>query len=223
MAKRFTSTDKWEDLWFSELSIKYKLFWIYLLDKCDNAGIWEKNFRVASFFIGANFTEQDALKVFSERIIPINGNKWFIPNFIKFQYGELSENVNPHKPVIAKLESLGLYENGVFKGSFTLNEVIGTLEDKDKEQDKEKDKDSGHPIFFKNSVFADMNKFQEAFYSNEDYTKYDWKHYYEAVRDWSLSKNKKMADWIATARAWARKDGDKYLKKADNIIKLPSQ
>jgi len=41
MAKRFTASEKWEDLWFSELSNKYKLFWIYLLDKCDNAGVWE--------------------------------------------------------------------------------------------------------------------------------------------------------------------------------------
>jgi hypothetical protein len=219
MAKRFTASDKWEDLWFSDLTSKYKLFWIYMLDKCDNAGIWEKNFKVASFLIGDIFTEPETLEVFKQRIIPINGNKWFIPKFIQFQYGELNSSVNPHKPVIAKLEALGLLENGVFKGINTLEQSTARVKDIDK--DKAQDKDKG-TVFFKNSVFLDTQKFEKAFYSIADYHKYDWKHYYEAVRDWSLSKNKKMADWIATARAWARKDGDKYLKKNSHNINWPT-
>ena len=40
MAKRFTATEKWDDPFFCNLEAKYKLAWIYLLDKCDNAGIY---------------------------------------------------------------------------------------------------------------------------------------------------------------------------------------
>ena len=131
MAKRFTATDKWEDAWFCSLTSDQKLFWIYLLDKCDNAGIWEKNYRVASFFLGFDINDQ-FIAYLDDRIVPINGSKWFIPKFIQFQYGELSESCKPHIPVIKQLEKYNL--KGYAKG-------IHTLKEKEKEKDKEKEKE----------------------------------------------------------------------------------
>jgi len=136
MAKRFTATEKWDDPFFCNLEAKYKLAWIYLLDKCDNAGIYDVNIKALSFFVGFDFNEDDLLSVFDGRIEKIkNGNKWFIPKFIEFQYGALRHECYPHRPVIEKLSKLGLLEN---KGSFR---VSARVQDKDKEKDKEKDKD----------------------------------------------------------------------------------
>jgi len=44
MPKRLTATEKWNDPWFCGLNIEDKLFWIYLCDNCDHAGIykWDK-------------------------------------------------------------------------------------------------------------------------------------------------------------------------------------
>ena len=136
MAKRFTATEKWDDPFFCNLEAKYKLAWIYLLDKCDNAGIYDVNIKALSFFVGFDFNEDDLLSVFDGRIEKIkNGNKWFIPKFIEFQYGALRHECYPHRPVIEKLSKLGLLEN---KGSFR---VSARVQDKDKEKDKEQYKD----------------------------------------------------------------------------------
>ena len=59
-----------------------------------------------------------------------NGDKWFIPDFIDFQYGELNPNSNVHKSVIALLEKYNL--QGYVKGS---QGVETTPQDKDKDKD----------------------------------------------------------------------------------------
>lgn len=132
MAKRFTATEKWEDAWFTTLNVKQKLFWLYLLDKCDHAGIWEKNFRVASFLLG--FPVDDNFSSYLRgKILEINSSKWFIPKFILFQYGELSETCRPHIPVIKQLERYNL--KGYLKG-------IDTLQEQEQEQVKEQEQEN---------------------------------------------------------------------------------
>jgi hypothetical protein len=68
---------------------------------------------------------------------------------------------------------------------------------------------------FKDSEFFNKGKFKEAFYSNPKYQKYDWEHYYEAVKNWSGSNNQKKVDWILTAYTWARTD--KNPKTTENV------
>jgi len=69
---------------------------------------------------------------------------------------------------------------------------------------------------FANSPYNELTKFKEAFYSNPKYLKYDYAHYYEAVKNWSESSNKKKANWIATAYTWARNDKTPHLLENDN-------
>lgn len=58
---------------------------------------------------------------------------------------------------------------------------------------------------FKNSRYADIDKFSEQFNSG-DFAGIDITYYYRAVADWSAGKSVMRNDWIATARNFIRKD-----------------
>jgi hypothetical protein len=102
MAKRFTDTDKWKKSFIRGLEGPYKLLWLYILDDCDMAGIWQKDFEVACIRIGEDVNEETAIKVFGDRI-KVFGNKWFIVDFIGFQYGELKDTNRMHAAVFNTL------------------------------------------------------------------------------------------------------------------------
>jgi len=131
--KRFTDTEMWAKPWFRKLPPKYKALWQYIRDKCDNSGVWVKDWELAVIFIGESISEVDALKLINngkERIRVIdNGEKWFIVDFIDFQYGKLSDKSMPHLQVIRLLAKHRL-SKGYAKGRHTL---------KDKDKDKDKD------------------------------------------------------------------------------------
>ena len=110
MAKRFTDTDKWKKGFIRNLPAKFKLLWLYILDDCNHAGIWETDFEVASIRIGSKISEKEACKVFADQIkIFDDGNKWFIAKFVDFQYGTLNENSRPHQAVIKLLDKYDVY------------------------------------------------------------------------------------------------------------------
>jgi hypothetical protein len=131
MSKRFTETEKWRDPWFCELSNNMKLFWIYLLDNCNMAGIWEPNWPLVEFQLHLNLAELELKEVY-DRIIFTESKKWHIPKFILFQYGELNPSNRMHQAVILRLEKEGLNKK--------LLSPLEGAKDKDKDKDKEKNK-----------------------------------------------------------------------------------
>ncbi len=138
MAKRFIDTKIWDKAWFRKLSTKNKLVWIYLLGKCDHAGIWDADWELAEFIIGETVTYEELPGIIKDKMKHIKGeDQYFIPSFIGFQYGELKEHSKPHKSVIKRLVSKNLYK-GYEWG-------IETIKDKDKDKDKviDKKKDKG--------------------------------------------------------------------------------
>lgn len=105
-----TATEKWDDPFFFNLSCENKLIWIYLLDKCNHAGIIDFNEKVASFFIGSPIAKKDIVTIFKDRLQVLPSGKFYIPKFIEFQYGELVETNNTHKSVLAILKKEGVAE-----------------------------------------------------------------------------------------------------------------
>lgn len=144
MAKRFTDTAKWNKPFLRSLKAPYKLLWLYLLDECDHAGVWEVDLSVAEIKIGEKLKSEIALSQFGDRIITV-GNKWFVPDFIEFQYGELDPKNRVHNSVIKVLSKYNLMESdGKIKGLVSpLTSPLQGDKDKDKDMDKEKDKDEG--------------------------------------------------------------------------------
>lgn len=108
MKKRLTDADKWEDDWFAELEPRYKLFWQYVLDRCDIAGVWKVNFRLANFQIGEAFESDDVLARFNGRIVDIGKERWWVKGFVNFQYPTLSTKSAVHRRVMQLIGNHGL-------------------------------------------------------------------------------------------------------------------
>jgi hypothetical protein len=141
MSKRFTSTTKWDDEWFLTLTPLQKLFWFYICDKCDHAGVWKVSPTAASMQIGSKIILDDFLKVAGDRIKVLNSEYWHISKFCDFQYGKLDERNSAHKGALKILRSRGL------EAPLTL--PLGGLQpSKDMVKDMVKDKDEAFNRFW---------------------------------------------------------------------------
>lgn len=107
MAKRFTDSGKFRDNWYRKLSPKHKCLWEYMLAECSIAGILEVDCDAMSFHIGDEITPED-VSILAIKFHWLTEEKIFIPNFIKFQQKELSENNKAHKNIIQTLEEYGI-------------------------------------------------------------------------------------------------------------------
>ena len=110
--KRFTETNKWRDAWFRRLSAGAKLVWIYLTENCDSVGMIEIDLGLLSSDCGMKITAEH-LGELSSRLQKISAGRFFIPKFIPFQYGELSEKCPPHKTVLRLIEIHQLRKSGL--------------------------------------------------------------------------------------------------------------
>jgi len=203
MAKRMTDSDKWKKGFIRGLAPKYKLFWLYILDDCTHAGIWETDFEVASIRIGSKITEAEAVTVMASQIkIFDGGNKWFIPSFIDFQYVNLNENSRVHQSVIKALDKYDVYN---IEGISPVD-VAGLPNEIKK------------PIIkrFKEPTVEEVHE-----YCNERKNKVcadTFIDFYES-KGWMIGKGK-MKDWRACVRTWEKntikdKSGRKQLDNKD--------
>lgn len=194
MAKRMTDTDKWKKRFVRELSPQHKLLWFYILDDCNHAGIWDVDLEVASIRVGFDLSYDNLPSSFGEKVISFdNGDKWFIPEFIDFQYGELNPNSNVHKSVIALLDKYNL--EGYLKGS---QGVQSTLNNKDKDKDIVK-------VKAKVKRFVKPTIEEVADYCNERNNDVDAEKFYDyySSNGWKVGKNA-MKDWKASVRTWEK-------------------
>lgn len=150
MAKRFTDTNKYKKSFIRGLQGAYKLLWDYLYHDCDHSGIWIVDFEIAQAYLGADMvvSKNKALELFNfeqERIVELDGGKkWFLPGFIEFQYGLLSDKNRAHNSVISTLKKFNLLEiDNTLKKNKPLTSPLqgGKEKDKDKELDKDKEKE----------------------------------------------------------------------------------
>lgn len=158
MAKRFTDSRKWDDPWFTELANTEKLTWIFLLDKCDHCGFFKPNMKLLNFQLNTSYTQEDLLGIFKDRVIPTRPDKWFIPKFIRFQYGELNTESRVHTAIINTLRKEDVLTE--------CQQSVNTPKDKDKEQDKEKNKDIDNKI---RNEYIRIKEWNSAKLTSDDY------------------------------------------------------
>ena len=83
-----------------------------MTDNCDAIGLIEVDLGLMSSDLGARVTEAH-LAEFYGRIQKVSENRYFLPKFIPFQYGELSEKCPPHKTVLRLIELHKLTRDGL--------------------------------------------------------------------------------------------------------------
>lgn len=169
MPKRFTATEKWDDPWFIDLNVEHKAMWQYLCDKCDNSGVIDISIRMATMLLNGDNNIQLILDDFckDKRLTKLSNGKYWINNFISFQFGTLSETSNLHKNVIQCLKNNNLYDE-YFKGSLRVHEpfIKGTSKGKGKgkgilqvkEEVKEENKESNKKEDERFIIFWDSYK-----------------------------------------------------------------
>ena len=208
MAKRFTDNQKWSKSWFMDLEPRDKLLWIYMTDSCDHAGVWEINWKLTSFMVG--FQVAKLPDSFEKQVYKINEKKYFIKDFIDFQYGQLSENNRAHNSVLTILNKYMLIKRGAYM-PLTSPFQGGKDKDKDKDKDKVKDKEKRG----KKEQLADINidslitEFENVDVSGE----------FKKWQDWMLAHGKTYKSYNAAFKNWLRSDFVKT-KEGNGIKKV---
>ncbi len=195
VAKRMRDTGTYEDPFVRRLSSAHKHLWFYILDKCDHAGVWKEDLDLAEFFTGCKLDRTEALDALGEKVQLLQGGLWFIPSFIKFQYGLLDESNRVHRSVLAVLESRGL--EAPMK---SLDSPLQGAKVKDKDKDKAKAK-------VKELDLTEFQQFYKAFPRKKAVG--------EAEKAWnqmkpplagvlaSLEWQRKQEDWLKDGGKWA--------------------
>lgn len=208
MAKRLRDTETYKDRFVKSLTPDYKHLWFYILDDCDHAGIWRVDFEGACLYTGCDLNHPEAIKRFKDKVEVISEDYWFIPSFLKFQYGA-EANAKAGVVISAKkrLEQFGLGDRLVLgKSPDTLptpsQEGLETPKSKNKSKDKDKDKD------------LELNAFEQF-----------WKAYpkkvakQDALKAWGQVKPELQI--ILDALAWQRKQED-WVKDNGKFIPYPA-
>ena len=205
MAKRYTDTGLYEREWFQKLNPKFKCFWDYICKKCDHAGIWNTNYSLASYQIGAKITKEEIKETFGDKIVFIENDKTYIPGFVKFQYGiTLKEENRVHKSVIEILERYDLIgKNGIIKGHASI--IDGSHEHhsntvKDGQMNSKKKKSTLVKRFKIPTQKEVIEYFEERGYDSPTHEGKKFWNFYES-KGWVVGKAK-MKNWHSSASNW---------------------
>lgn len=234
MAKRMFDTDIWKKRWFRVLPPDIKNVWFYLLTMCDHAGIYNVDLDIMGIFIGAEIDEGRVMKYLGDRITVLdNGNKWFIPTFVEFQYRKLSDKNSIHRSVIDRLKRHDLLKNGII-APLIQNEVRSTTTPLEgvtegvterviegaKAKDKDKDKDKVIYSSKSNNKKSKSKRFRIP--SIEEINKYcserkngvdpeKFLNHYQS-NGWMVGKVK-MSNWQAAVRNWEKNSNEKKTQR----------
>lgn len=134
MAKRFFSSQIWEEDWFLDMPNEYKQYWFYMLGKCDHAGIFRVNLRSFRGLVGVNLDSNRALSLINngkQRLRVIKDDVWLIEDFFVYQYGPKFNVKNRVHVSVAEI---------YLKHGIDLTSIRGLIVPNDGVKDKDKDK-----------------------------------------------------------------------------------
>jgi len=186
--------------------------------------MWEVDFETASYFIGHQIDEAGVRSAFEKQFEDL-GSRWFIQDFVDFQYGELNPCNKVHHSVLCALKKQGVYK--------PLGSPLEGAKDKDKDKDKEKER-LENPSFPKSVVDLPPQQprtppdterpkdIQEvAAYMKEigmdPCMAATWWHHYEAV-GWKIGKNP-IKKWRSAVQTWKHKQDGQPKNGKPNLFR----
>ena len=138
MSKRFIDTGLFDDSWFMDLSKDAKLLWIYMITKCNHAGIIEINPKLFNLQTGIK-SYLTVMKELGNRIITVKEHLFFIPKFIYFQYPEFpNSKVKAQNSAIEILKKYKLFN----EENLTVRQELGNSYGNDNDNDNGNDSDN---------------------------------------------------------------------------------
>lgn len=222
MPKRFIDSNLFKKSFIRCLKAPLKLLWIYLFCDCDNSGIWDIDYEVASLYLGFKVNEEELRKLKNKIVVIDEGKKLFIPDFIEFQYGELNQNNPAHKNVIKQLSKYQLIDSTL---KVPLKELESTFEgtmDMDKDKDKEKRESVREKKTFIPPDFDEVKRY----FIEHDCTEKAAKNFYESysVADWHDSKGNQIKNWKQKAiQVWFTNEKNQKHKMKVDSIRVPTK
>ncbi len=210
MAKRFIDTGFLDQKWIRKLSPEKKIFIIYLMLKCDNAGIIDLDMEDAEFWIGKKIGDPQIF-LSSGFLIPVIDDKFFIPKFLKWQYPNFPHSkVHQQKQAINILIGLDMFDTETNNLSKTYLNFTQTLPDSQvtvsvNDNVIVNENEKGRKCLMRNSGVI-LSTIEEAFSKSDDLLFADPKYYYNSALAWSDSGGNLRIDWIATVSNFARRD-----------------
>lgn len=122
--KRFTETQKWDDPWFRQLAGVHKLVFLYIVDRCDNAGFLELDVDAMAWHTKVKAEHiEGALKGLERGIKGASGWLW-VRRFLRHQK---NESLNPENPAHKQIISLLNTQRDRFNDLPEFQEHIGPL------------------------------------------------------------------------------------------------
>lgn len=200
--KRFTETLKWDDPWFRALAGAHKLVFLYVIDRCDNAGFWEVDEDAVTFHTRLSKEHvEGAWKALTRGLVGASGWVW-VRNFLKHQKNDVLKAENPaHRQIISliksQLERFGGSEEfrgfvAPYKGLLRpIGTGTGTGKNGEGMQGERSKKATATP-----DEIAD-------FFAAEGLKRADAEWFYEkCVGNGWTNAGKPIRDWKATVRSW---------------------
>lgn len=118
MAKRLTDTTKWTNKAFRAMPDKIKIFYLYVLDNCDNAGVFRYDLDLVGYTLNNAYTKKELVSALEGRVVFVGDDKLVIRNYIAFQNGDVFDSKSRFAASIrSTLNSHGLlsrYKKGDF-------------------------------------------------------------------------------------------------------------
>ncbi|NGP90012.1 hypothetical protein [Fodinibius halophilus] len=111
--RRMVELHVWDKPFFSELSQTEKLFYWFMICKCDNVGVYQHNAKLAAFHCDGEIDLQafiDTVNADEENITIINNGLIWIKDFVRETWGTLSAGNNLGRSCYKLLHKHGLLE-----------------------------------------------------------------------------------------------------------------
>lgn len=88
MAKKQVESTLFEEVWFMDLDLEYKMLMLYFFITCDHAGLGNLNFKMINMVLGHKYDKENVFLFLGDHIEEYKPNKYRLKKYMKFHYSE---------------------------------------------------------------------------------------------------------------------------------------